>query len=87
MIYRLEIVPAAQKELSLLPLRDRKRVDDRIHSLAENPRPHGSIALSGHKDLFRLRVGSYRVIYRIREEVLLVLIVKVGHRREVYRNL
>ena len=87
MIYRLEIVPAAQKELSLLPLRDRKRVDDRIRSLAENPRPPGAIALSGHKDLFRLRVGSYRVIYRIREEVLLVLIVKVGHRREVYRNL
>ena len=87
MIYGLEIVPAAQKELSLLPLRDRKRVDDRIRSLAENPRPHGSIALSGHKDLFRLRIGSYRVIYRIREEVLLVLIVKVGHRLEVYRNL
>ena len=87
MIYGLEIVPAAQKELSLLPLKDRKRVDDRIRSLADHPRPRGAIALTGHKGLYRLRVGNYRVIYQIRDEVLRILIVKVGHRREVYRNL
>ena len=87
MTYRLEILPTAQRELASLPLKDRKKVDERIHSLAVEPRPPGAKALRGHKGLFRLRVGRYRVIYQVRDDVLVVLIVKVGHRRDVYRNL
>lgn len=83
MTYRLEILPTAKRELASLPLKDRKRVDERILAITSNPRPHQAIALRGHKGVFRLRVGSYRVIYQIRDEVLLVLVVKVGHRREV----
>ncbi len=85
--YRLEILPTAQRELASLPLKDRKRIDERILALAQNPRPPIAKALRGHKGLFRLRAGKYRVIYQVRQEALLVIIVKVGHRREIYRNL
>jgi len=85
--YRVKILPAAQRDLAGLPRRDRKRIDERILSLATNPRPPGVKALQGQRGLLRLRVGNYRVIYQVRDEVLLVLVVKVGHRREVYRNL
>lgn len=56
-------------------------------SLAKNPRPQGITKLKGHENLFRLRVGDYRIIYTIEEAVLVVLIVKVGHRREIYKNI
>ena len=62
-------------------------MDERIRCLAENPRPPGVKALAGPSKLFRLRAGKYRVIYQIRGDVLLVLIVKIGHRRDVYRKL
>jgi len=84
--YRLQIVPSAIRELAELPLRDRQRLDGRIRALADDPRPPQSKALQGQKNLFRLRVGRYRVIYEIRDEVLLIVILKVGHRRDVYRR-
>jgi mRNA interferase RelE/StbE len=87
--YRVEILPAAQRELAAIPLRDRKRIDERIVSLSTTPRPPGAKALQGQKGqrgLLRLRVGDYRVVYQVQDEVLLVLVVKVGHRREIYRK-
>ena len=53
--------------------------------MAENPRPQGVQQLSGEEGIFRIREGDYRIIYRIEQEVLTVLVVKIGHRREVYR--
>ncbi len=86
MTYRVDILPSARRELAALPPKDRNRVDKRILSLAENPRPVGSKKLAGEEDLYRLRVGDYRIIYQVQDKVLLVLVVKVGHRREVYRK-
>jgi len=65
--------------------KDRQRVSAAISALADDPRPHGSEKLSGAKDRHRFRIGDYRVVYGIGDEVLTVWVVKVGHRREVYR--
>lgn len=84
--YTVEIVPAALRTLQSLPRDIRERVRDKIDSLAENPRPHGVKSLQGsQKGYLRIRIGEYRVVYRVEDERLLVLVVAVGHRREVYR--
>jgi mRNA interferase RelE/StbE len=85
--YSVEILPSAERELGRLPVKDRKRVDRHILALAAEPRPKGNKTLKGQKGLYRLRVGNYRVVYQVRDDVFTVLIVKVGHRRDVYRNL
>jgi len=64
-----------------------RRVDAAILALSDNVRPAGCVKLSGLSDLWRIRVGDYRVVYEIRDRQLIVLIVGVAHRREVYRNL
>ena len=84
--YRIELIPAAARQLADLDQRERRRVSRRIDILAENPRPSGAKKLVGGQDLWRIRVGDYRVIYAIRDEVLLSLIVRIGHRRKIYRR-
>jgi mRNA interferase RelE/StbE len=64
-----------------------RRVDAAILALSDDPRPPGCVKLAGGMDLWRIRVGDYRVIYEIRDRQLIVLIVAVAHRREVYRDL
>ena len=83
--YRVEITPSAQRELSKLPKNVQKRVDERIQALAENPRPPGSKKLEGEDGFHRIRVGDYRIVYQIKDKVLLVLVIRIGNRREVYR--
>ena len=86
MKYAVEILPSALKELGKLDKRLRKRIDTHIRALAEVPRPPGVAAMQGaSKGLFRIVVGNYRIIYEINDERLIVLIIKIGHRREVYR--
>jgi len=82
--YRLLIKPSAVKEIEALPKTDRRRVVAKIESLAGNPRPPGCEKLSGH-DQYRVRQGSYRILYSIEDRNLVVMVVRVGHRREVYR--
>ena len=62
-------------------------LDAAILALAENPRPSGCVKLSGLENLWRVRVGDYRILYSIEDQQLIVLIVSVAHRREVYRGL
>jgi mRNA interferase RelE/StbE len=84
--YKVLIKPSAVKELESIPLKkDRQRIVERISALADDPRPHGSQKLSG-KDRFRLRQGSYRIIYAIEDDALVVYVVKIGHRKDVYRG-
>jgi mRNA interferase RelE/StbE len=84
--YRVLIKPSAVKELENIPgKKDRQRIVERISALADDPRPHGSQKLSG-KDRFRLRQGAYRIIYAIEEDALVVYVVKIGHRKDVYRG-
>ena len=84
--YRVQVLDSALRELEKLPKAQRDRIREHIRELAANPRPHGSIKLKGEDDLYRLRVGAYRVIYTIRDDELIVLVLRVGHRREVYRD-
>jgi mRNA interferase RelE/StbE len=82
--YRLLIKPSAAKELEAVPKRDRRRVVARIQSLRNDPRPPGSEKLSGH-DLYRVRQGNYRVLYSVDDSDETIILIKIGHRREVYR--
>ena len=87
MAYRIEFKPSAAKEFSQLPKNIQKRITAKVNTLADNPRPRGVEKLEGRENRYRIRVGDYRVIYEIHDEVLLVLVVRIGHRREVYRGL
>lgn len=82
--YRLFVKPSAAKELEALPPKDRKRVATKIRGLASEPRPAGTEKLSG-QEKYRLRQGNYRVLYSVDDAQLAVVVVKIGHRRDVYR--
>jgi len=84
--YRVLIKPSAAKEIEAVGQKeDRQRIVTRIRSLARDPRPFGSEKLSGRGDLYRLRVGRYRVVYSVGDAELVVVIVQIGHRKNVYR--
>jgi mRNA interferase RelE/StbE len=84
--YRVLIKPSAAKEIEAVGQKeDRQRIVTRMRSLARDPRPFGTEKLSGKGDLYRLRVGRYRVVYSVGDAELVVLIVRVGHRKNVYR--
>ena len=84
--YSVFIKPSAAKEIEAVGQKDdRQRIVTRIRSLAHDPRPFGSEKLSGKGDLYRLRVGRYRIVYSVGDAELVVLIVRVGHRKNVYR--
>jgi len=85
--YRIEVTRRAAKQLSELAAADRKRVARRISALTESPHPKEARKLSGADDLWRIRVGDYRVIYQIQDRILLIVIVRIGHRGDVYRRL
>lgn len=82
--YKLLIKPSATKELEVLLKKDRQRIVTRIQSLSDEPRPPGCEKLSGH-DLYRVRQGNYRVLYSVQDADLVIVIITIGHRREVYR--
>lgn len=85
--YKVRIKRSAAKEIEAIgQRRDRQRVVKRIAALADDPRPSGSEKLAGRSDLYRVRVGKYRVLYAIDNAVRIVLVVKVGHRRDVYKG-
>jgi mRNA interferase RelE/StbE len=85
--YSILFLPSARKALAKLPKADQARVDQQVLALADNPRPTGCLKLSGPSGLWRIRVGDYRVVYEIRDKELIVLVVSIAHRREVYRGL
>ena len=82
--YRLLINPSAAKELVALPARYRNRIAAKLQRLASEPRPPRAEKLSGQEKC-RLRQGDYRVVYSVDDDESAVLIVKIGHRRDVYR--
>ena len=83
--YKLTFKQSVGKDLRPIPKDDVARILKRIDMLAENPRPPGSEKLSG-QERYRVRQGVYRIIYEIVDGALLVTVVKVGHRREVYQS-
>ena len=85
--YSLAIKKSAARELETVPgKKDRQRIVARIGRLAENPRPPGVEKLSGTADKYRVRQGDYRIVYELDEKAESVLIVKIGHRKDVYRR-
>jgi mRNA interferase RelE/StbE len=83
--YKVVFKPSAVKEIESIPRKkDRQRIIQCIGLLADNPRLSGSIKLSGY-DRYRIRMGSYRIVYGIEDDALVVYVVKVGHRKDVYR--
>ena len=84
--YRLFVKPSAAEELEAIGSRaDRRRIVERIAALASDPRPRGCTKLAGHEDRFRIRQGSYRVVYRVDDTCREITVFKIGHRRDVYR--
>ena len=84
MTYRVQILRRAQKELARLPKREYQRIRDSIRALADDPRSSGSKKLAGRNG-WRIRIGRYRVIYEIEEQIRVVTVLNVGHRRDIYR--
>lgn len=85
--YPVTILPSALRQLGQLPRPDQKRIKKRIDHLATDPRPPGAKKLKGTEDLVRLRSGNYRIIYSVEDDRLVVLVIRLGHRRDVYRSL
>ena len=84
MSYQIQILRRAQKALARLPKQDYERVRDAIAALSDDPRPPGCKKLAGREG-WRIRVGTYRVLYEIEDVILVVTVLDLGHRREVYR--
>lgn len=85
MKYTIVILPTALRQLQRIPLAFRKQIDARIRSLADDPRPPGAKALKGsHKGFYRVRQGDYRIIYHVADDKLIVTVVKIGDRKDVY---
>lgn len=83
--YTIEFTHRAEKDFRALPPEIRRRLAPKIDALKLNPRPRGVKSLEGTEGILRIRVGDYRILYRILDDRLVVLLVKVGHRREIYR--
>lgn len=87
MTYAIEWRPSARKEVRRIDPPVRRRVIDAIEGLADDPRPAGSVTLTGSPGWRRIRVGGYRVVYDVNDRALVVLVLRVGSRGEVYRAL
>ena len=82
--YKIYFKRSAGKDLDAIPQKDLQRIINRIDLLKENPRPPGCEKLSG-QERYRVRQGNYRIVYSIQDDVLTIWVVKIGHRRDVYR--
>ncbi|NOT83240.1 MAG: type II toxin-antitoxin system RelE/ParE family toxin [Methylococcaceae bacterium] len=85
MTYSIELKKSAKKSLSILPKHSALAIQILIDGLSENPYPHGYKKLVGSEHTYRIRSGNYRVIYSIFDKQLIVQIVKIGHRKEIYK--
>jgi len=86
MTYRVDLAPGAIRQLRKLDPAARRRVQAAVELLASTPRPPGVKKLVGEDNLWRVRTGEYRIVYEIIDDVLVVLVLAVGHRREIYQR-
>lgn len=82
-MYEVIVGKQVLKQLEKIPLADYKRIKSALTSLASNPRPQGYLKLKG-RDAYRIRVGNYRIIYEVQDDKLVVLIITIAHRKDVY---
>ncbi|MBI1902396.1 MAG: type II toxin-antitoxin system RelE/ParE family toxin [Planctomycetia bacterium] len=83
--YRIELKPSADRALRRLPSKVQQRLVAAIDGLAKVPRPPGALKLVGESLTWRIRVGDYRIVYDIYDDRLIVLVVRIGHRKDVYK--
>jgi mRNA interferase RelE/StbE len=84
--YDVRTLPAARKDIDRLPAKQRERVESAIASLADNPRPRGCVKMKAKVDTYRIRVGNYRVLYEVYDNELVIIVVTVGDRKDIYRH-
>lgn len=84
-MYQIVFRPSARKQFAKLPRDVQKRLKNKIDSLQHDPRPQGVKKLAANEDLYRIRIGDYRIIYQIQDRQLVILLLKIGHRREIYQ--
>ncbi len=83
--YNVELTRTAEKQLRRIAKRDRNRLVEAIRGLADRPRPNGARKLQGYDDVYRIRVGQYRVVYEVFDDRMVVIVLKVGHRKDIYK--
>lgn len=83
--YLIEYSKTVKKDIKKIPRSDLQQIVEKIYKLSIDPRQSGIKKLSGTRDLYRARCGDYRIIYEIRDNELVVLVIKIGHRSDVYR--
>ena len=83
-MYKVEIAKSAVKELAKLPVKQAVRITKKISQLTHNPRPNGCVKLTGSTNEYRIRIGNYRVLYTIKDEVVLVNVFKIKNRKDAY---
>lgn len=86
MNYKIEFSRKAERQFKALTSQIQKRLKPKIDALVRNPRPRGVKKLEGEDELYRIRVGDYRVIYQVQDKALIVLVVKLGDRKEIYQR-
>jgi len=84
--YRIQFTAKADRQLRKLSRGTQKKLSAAVDALASDPRPAGARYLRGREDLWRIRVGAYRIVYAIEDDRLVIVLVKLGHRRDVYRG-
>jgi mRNA interferase RelE/StbE len=85
--YQILWPDSQRRALAKLPRDVQLRIEAKIGALTNNPRPSGCVKLAGHANLYRIRVGDYRIVYQIEDDRLIIIIVTVAHRHDVYRGL
>ena len=84
-MYKIVILEKAEEQLSRLPRNEADRIAQKINHLKDNPQPKGSKKLIGYEKVYRIRQGSYRIIYMIENKVLTITVIKIGHRKDIYK--
>ncbi len=85
-MYRVVVLPSAARSLGRLPRNDIRRIAEVLDNLQVDPRPSGVVKLTDERDKYRVRVGRYRILYIIRDEIHTVTVIAIDHRRDVYRR-
>ncbi len=85
MRYEIILKPTAEKSMDKIPLPAGRRIVDAMEELRNNPRPAGVVKMAGDENLWRIRVGNYRIVYEIHDDRLVILVLRVAHRKDVYR--
>jgi len=87
MKYAIKFRPAVEKDIKHLPKKELLRIKRKIESLAENLPDRATTKMKGNNNFHKIRVGDYRIIYEIHDDVLVILVVKIGHRKDIYKKL